>query len=287
MSVLGKVSLGGLLLLVTPAAAQQSHTNLVYGPAERNVMDIYLPDGVENPPLVMYIHGGAWFRGDKAQVEDYDRRAKMNAAGIAVATINYQWSQQAKWPAQKQDIEAAIRFLQENAGEFGYDMNRFVVWGQSSGAHLALWSAAMAAQDPSLGIDAVVSWYAPSNLYELWDDRLADDVPGGNEREPDPTPESQLLGMDARQNRDAADAASADIALGALPADAVIPPILLVHGTADTRVSPLQSDRVFEVLQARGADVQLIRVEGGNHGGEGFDEIVAPSMAHIEKHLSD
>ncbi len=269
-----------------PAIAEPM-TDISYGEAERNVMDIFMPEGVENPPLVMYIHGGAWFRGDKDQVEDYDRLTQMNDAGLAVATMNYRWSQQATWPAQKEDVEAAIHFLQDNADTFGYDMERFSVWGQSSGAHLALWAAALDGADPSLNVDAVVSWYAPSNLYALWGDRLADDVKGGNEREPNPTPESQLLGMNALEHKKAADAASADVALGVLPADADIPPILLVHGTADHRVSPLQSQHVHEVLQGRGAKVELILVEGGGHGGDGFDAIVAPSIKHLTENVSD
>jgi acetyl esterase/lipase len=275
-----------LALAASASQAQQVHENLAYGPGERNMLDLFIPDTVETPPLVLYIHGGAWFRGDKDQVEDYDRRTRMNAAGIAVATMNYTWSQQAVWPAQRNDVEAAIRFLQDKAENYGYDMSRFAVWGQSSGADLALWAGVLDARDPSLGVDAVVSWYAPSDLYQLWQDRLDDDVPGGNEREPDPTPESQLLGADARENKALADAASPDVQTRDLPAEAALPPTLLVHGTMDVRVSPLQSQRVLDILKARGADADLILVEGGGHGGDGFDAIVAPSIAHIQKHVS-
>ncbi|SNS54411.1 alpha/beta hydrolase [Tropicimonas sediminicola] len=261
--------------------AQDVHQDLSYGPGERNVLDLFLPQGVEHPPLVMYIHGGAWFRGDKAQVEEYDRRKRMNEAGIAVATINHTWSQQATWPAQKDDVVAAIRFLQENAGTYGYDMSRFAVWGQSSGAHLALWSAVLAAEDDSLGIDAVVSWCAPSNLYMLWHDRLADDVPGGNEKERLPSPETNLIGVDAQQDKPAADAVSPDIQAAKLPPEAALPPILLVHGDADPRVSPLQSKRVLDVLSGRGSDAELIIVEGGGHGGDPFNAAVQPSLDFI------
>ena len=263
------------------ASAEDVFQNLAYGEGERNVLDLYLPDGVENPPVVMYIHGGAWFRGDKAQVEDYDRLKRMNDAGIAVATINYTWSQQAIWPAQQNDIEMAIRFLQENADNYGFDMSRFGVWGQSSGAHLALWSSVMDAEDASLGIDVVVSWYAPSNLYMLWHDRLADEVPGGNERERLPTPETKLIGADAQEDKAAADAASPDLHAIGLPADAMLPPTLLIHGTMDPRVSPLQSQRVYDTFKSRGTVVDLIFVEGGKHGGEGFDAVVQPSIDYL------
>lgn len=275
-----------LALAATAPQAQEVLEDLVYGPGERNVLDLFLPEGVETPPLVLYIHGGAWFRGDKDQVEDYDRRVQMNAAGIAVATMNYTWSQQAPWPAQRDDVENAIRFLQTNARTYDLDMSRFAVWGQSSGAHLALWAGVLDARDPSLGVDAVVSWYAPSDLFLLWQDRLDDAVPGGNEAEPDPTPESRLLGADALTNRALADAASPNVQARDLPETADLPPTLLVHGTMDRRVSPLQSQRVVETLTARGAAGELILVEGGGHGGDGFDAVVGPSIAHILQHMS-
>lgn len=275
-----------LIAFASAALAQQSHHDLAYGSAARNVLDLFLPDGVQNPPLVLYIHGGAWFRGDKAQVEDYGRRERMLEAGLAVATMNHRWSQQATWPAQGNDVEAAIGFLRENQGRFGYDMSRFAVWGQSSGAHLALWAAVLDARDPSLDVDAVVSWFAPSNLYMLWQDRLDDTVPGGNEREPNPTPESQLLGLDALQNPDASDAASPEVQARLLGDGQELAPLLLVHGTMDPRVSPLQSERVLQTVTAQGAQAELLLVPGGNHGGEGFDAMVAPSIAHILTHLS-
>ena len=65
--------------------------------ANATVLDLHLPDA-DSPGLVLYIHGGAWFRGDKDQVEDYDRLKTMLDAGLAVATMNYTWSQQQTWP---------------------------------------------------------------------------------------------------------------------------------------------------------------------------------------------
>lgn len=279
------LALAAILCGATPVMAHDAHEDLAYGDGERNVLDLYLPQGVENPPVVMYIHGGAWFRGDKEQVEDYDRLKLMNEAGIAVATINHTWSQQATWPAQRNDVEAAIRFLQDNAGTYGYDMSRFVVWGQSSGAHLALWSAVMDAEDDSLGIDAVVSWYAPSDLHRLWQDRIDDDVAGANEKERLPSPETNLIGIDAVENKAAADAASPVLQAAALAEGTALPPILLVHGDSDPRVSPLQSQRAYDVFAERGGEVELIIVEGGGHGGEPFNSAVQPSLDFILNHF--
>lgn len=262
--------------------AHEVHREVAYGNGERNVMDIFLPQGVVNPPIVMYIHGGGWTHGDKSTVDEGDRLKRMNEAGFAVAAINYTFSSQAVWPAQKNDVEAAIRFLQNHDKTYGYDKTRFAVWGQSAGAHLALWSGLMSAEDESLDVDAVVSWYSPSNLFMMWHDRLADDVPGGNERERKPTRESQLIGVEAQKNKSAADAASPDVYVQQLPAGAEIPPTLLVHGTMDPQVSPLQSIRVHEVFSARGVDVDLILVDRGRHGGGKFRAVVPTSIEFIQ-----
>ncbi len=268
------------------AQAEGAFANLAYGDGQRNVLDLHVPAAEGAVPLVLYIHGGAWFRGDKDQVEDYDRLQTMLDAGLAVATMNYTWSQQAVWPAQSNDITKAIGFLQENAATYGYDMEKFAVWGQSSGAHLALWSGVLDVQDPDLGIDAIVSWYAPSNLHDLWQDRIDDTVPGENEREPDPTPESQLLGVDALKDLAAADGASPEVQVRAMADGSGYPPTLLIHGDSDGRVSPLQSGRMLEALQGAGIESDLLIVEGGGHGGDGFDAMVAPSLQHLLAHMN-
>ena len=144
----------------------------------------------------------------------------------------------------------------------------------------------MDAEDPTLGVDAVVSWYAPASLSNLWQDRIDDAVPGENEREPDPTPEAQLLGVSPLEYPAIGDAASPDARAAILPSDATVPPTYLVHGDSDPRVSPLQSARVRDVLAARGTEVSLDTVKGGRHGGDGFDAMVAPSIEHILTNLT-
>lgn len=271
--------------MLTTKAQSTRLNDLAYGPGERNVLDLHIPAGAEAPPLLLFIHGGAWFRGDKSQVEDYGQLESLLDAGFAVATMNYTYSQQAHWPAQHDDVIQAIRFLQTGPECHRYNMGRFAVWGHSSGAHLALVSAILQANDPSFGIDVVVSWFGPSNLHLLWQDRANDAVEGGNSGDTETQPESNLLGVDAVENPAAADQASPEVAARSL-SGASLPPILLVHGTEDPRVSPKQTQRMFETLTARGAEVDLIYVEGGGHGHEGFEKVVKPSIDFIRTHLS-
>jgi len=106
----------------------------------------------------------------------------------------------------------------------------------------------------------------------------------GNEDVDLPTPESELLGVDAQANKSLADAASPDVAVGSLAPVKHFPPTLLVHGAADPRVSPLQSQRVYDSLAGRGSDVDLILVPRGRHGGAGFNSVVDPCIAFLRKH---
>ena len=269
--------------------AQTVETDIAYGPRERNRLDLYLPADATAAPVVLFIHGGRWFRNGKDQIQLYDRVTLLNQAGIAVASMDHTYSSEATWPAQKEDVAAALNFLSDAGAGLGVDPSRLAVWGQSSGAHLALWAGILAAEGEAPAIAAVVAWYAPSNLYELAGDRLADEVPGGNERFPEPTPESLLLGVPVPENKAAADAASPERRIADLPEAASYPPLLLMHGDADFVVSPLQSRRLYETLKARNpeAEVTFRLVDGGEHGGEAFGPVVPEVVTFLKAHLEN
>ncbi len=109
-------------------------------------MDIYLPPKtLAKPatgfPMIMYIHGGGWIAGDShlsgAVVDFPGLLADMAARGYVVTSVNYRLSAEARWPAQAQDIKAAIKFLRIHAADYGIDPDRFAAWGVSAGGHLA------------------------------------------------------------------------------------------------------------------------------------------------------
>ncbi len=251
-------------LAVTVAGATEIRSDIAYGPAERNVFDLYLPDGDALAPVVVFVHGGRWFRNDKTQVQLYGRVEAMNEAGFAVVSIDHTYSTQAIWPAQKEDVASALSYIMENGQALGLDTSRVAVWGQSSGAHLALWAALIAMDDPKIDVDAVVAWYAPSNLYEMRADRVNDDVPGANERHAEPSPESNLLGASVPENRPVADAASPERVFSAGEWSVEeYPSFFLAHGTADSIVSPIQSEKLRNTLASKGAKVSLRLVPGG------------------------
>ncbi|OIQ32886.1 MAG: hypothetical protein BM562_03890 [Alphaproteobacteria bacterium MedPE-SWcel] len=274
-----------LLSAAASLVASLSHAevirNIAYGEGARNQLDLYLPDGVDAPPVVLFIHGGRWFRNDKDQIHVHDRADALMDAGIAVASMNYTYSADAIWPAQRDDVAAALRFLAMQGAQYGYNAQKIAVWGQSSGAHLALWAGILAAEDPDIDLKGVVSWYAPSNLSEIAADRVNDDVPD-RDMGTGPTPEAQLIGAPVAETPALADAASPEAVIAALPEGMPLSPFLLMHGTADVVVSPLQSDRLYETLWTRGADVSLTRVEGAGHGGDLFAPMVPKAVDFLQ-----
>src|SRR5690554_3320995 len=93
--------------------AMETHVDIAYARVDEHVLllDLYLPEGVDAPPLVLWIHGGAWRAGSKAS----PAALGIVEEGFALASIEFRNSPQAPFPAQLQDIKAAIRFLRGRA----------------------------------------------------------------------------------------------------------------------------------------------------------------------------
>lgn len=104
-------------------------------PAQK--LDIYLPnEGVGPFPVIISIHGGAFKFGDKADGQLTPMLEGLKH-GYAVVGVNYRLSGEALYPAQINDIKAAIRFLRANASEYNLDKEKFATWGGSAGGNLA------------------------------------------------------------------------------------------------------------------------------------------------------
>src|SRR5947209_12678438 len=135
-------ALAALAFLAAPAAAQRPplpegtkvEKDLSYGPnGERNTLDLYLPPSERPLPLIIWVHGGGWQNGSKA---GGGPALRMAGRGYAVASINYRLSGMATFPAQIEDVKAAVRFLRANARKYNLDPDRFGAWGGSAGGHL-------------------------------------------------------------------------------------------------------------------------------------------------------
>src|SRR5271155_5849786 len=124
------------------------------------------------PPLVVFIHGGAWLFGHPEVTNPVYRRidpiGKLLRAGFAVARISYRFSGEGRFPMQLHDCKGAVRFLRNRALLFGVDAERFAAMGDSAGGHLAALLGLTGSRDDLQGevgdttgsssVQAVIDW---------------------------------------------------------------------------------------------------------------------------------
>jgi acetyl esterase/lipase len=134
-----------LLFAAVPAAAQSvPPREIAYGAAPLQKLDFHSA-AKANAPLVVFVHGGGWKRGDKGNATGAAKVSHFVARGYAFASVNYRLVPGATVEQQAQDVADALAWLAMHASDLGIDPRRIVVMGHSAGAHLA----ALVATDPS------------------------------------------------------------------------------------------------------------------------------------------
>jgi acetyl esterase/lipase len=270
------------ILPASSLAKMKVFDNVVYAtqsPEQR--VDIYLPIGVKNPPLMVWTHGGGFVFGDEDGMK-FDDEAKMLEVfiknGIAVASVNYRLAPMAPFPASGQDAKLAIRFLRANAAQYGFNPKKFATGGGSAGAYLALMGAFTANQssvfdtptDPNLktstAVSAVFDLFGNVNFITMSANKAkypctdkTDYAYGTN-----PYDNSWFGNVQLPSLRPAIDSANLYPFLKGLK---VIPRVYIFHGTADCQVTQYDSiELAKEVTKAKGKSY-LFLVPGGTHGG--------------------
>ena len=244
----------------------------------RNKLDLYLPEDAKGPlPVVVWIHGGAWWAGNK----DGCRAAWLTGKGYAVASINYRLSQHAVFPAQINDCKAAIRWLRANAGKYHFDPDHIGVWGASAGGHLvALLGTTGGAKelegkggnaDQSSRVQCVVDWFGPTDMVSIV----------GSDEKPD-GPVEKLIGGTVKENLDKAKKASPMFYMSKDSA-----PFLIMHGDKDPLVPLKQSEDLAAALKNAGVEAKLQVIKDNGHGGPGFNTPESKKLIEdfFDKHL--
>ena len=239
-------------------------------------LDIYLPV-IEKPtyPVVISIYGSAWLSNNLKGSDLATFGKALLDAGFAVVTPNHRSSMDAIFPAQIQDIKAAIRFIRANAAKYQIDTSFIGINGFSSGGHLsALAGTSIFVKRYMVGsttfdiegnvgsdtaisssVHAVVDWSGPTDLLVLDSCRSTPLNDGAN------SPESLLIGGSVQDNKDKAVLANPITYI-----DANDPPFLILHGDADQTVPICQSILLVNALQKANVPSQLVLIPNAQHG---------------------
>jgi acetyl esterase/lipase len=247
------------------------------------LLDLYVPEKADAPlPLIVWVHGGAWRAGDKANCPAKGQLKR----GYAVASINYRLSQEAIFPAQIHDCKAAIRWLRAHAKENNLDPKRIGVWGSSAGGHLvALMGTSGDVKelegdegnlDQSSRVQAVCDWFGPTDFLQMAAHMLPDAKMPHDTAD---SPESKLVGGPIQENKEKV--AKANPITYVSKDD---PPFLIMHGDKDPLVPHHQSEILTEALKKAGVEVTFKTVEGAGHG-FGGPEVMKLVEEFFDKHL--
>lgn len=224
-------------------------------------MDLYRPQGERTGPVVVYVHGGGFMLGNRtmrgpwasAHVEALFEpiRERLNADGIAVASIDYRLLPGSGWRAPVEDVKCAVRFLRANATSLGIDGSQIGAWGSSAGGTLvsllALAPGFETSQyaDQADTVQAVVNMFGPSDLTRLGNSsgfaRVVARLALGSDREV-----RRALSPIYSVSRNA-------------------PPFLILHGLED-RDMPIQlSQELSSRLRQVGVPATFVAVHGTGH----------------------
>lgn len=234
-------------------------------------MTLFVPRTKEKKPAVLYFPGGGFTSADHEKF--LEMRYALARAGYVVAACEYR-AVPNKFPALLEDAKAAVRWMRAHASEFGVDADRIGLLGDSAGGYVVQMAGATNGEknwdvgdfkEVSSDVQAVVSIYGISDLTTIGEGI-------GNENVHASAAVTEALLLNGPAFKDFAGAsvnADPQKAKAASPighVDGTEPPFLLMHGSGDKVVSPLQSKKMFEALQNKKVEAEYVLVRGAEHG---------------------
>ena len=187
------LALAALAGLASPAAAQdvslkvERHADIAYrtdadADKERHKLDVYVPKGKKDFPVLFFVHGGSWRSGSKGLYSALGN--SFASAGVGAVVVNYRLSPKVKHPAHVEDVAKAFAWTCENIAKYGGRADRVFACGHSAGGHLV----SLIATDPSWlkaekrtpadirGVVAISGVYSIDTEFRLFNDVFGKDA---------------------------------------------------------------------------------------------------------------
>jgi acetyl esterase/lipase len=217
-------------------------------------LNLYRPSSPGLNPTIVTIYGGAWQRGTPNSDAVFNRY--LASQGYSVWAISYRHAPAYTFPTQLQDVQAALRFIQNHAVEYEVDLNHVAIVGRSAGAQLASLAAYGASPFP---IQSIVNYYGPVNLTSGY----------YNLPTPDPIDSRSVL----TAFLGGTPAEFPDRYIQASPINSVkpgLPPSLLIYGGRDHIVESRFGKHLAEALTQNQNPVLFIEIPWADHA---FDAV--------------
>ncbi len=236
-------------------------------------MTLLVPRTAEKKPAIIYFPGGGFTTTDYEKF--IEMRFALAKAGFVVAAAEYRVVPN-KFPAILEDGKSAVRFLKAHADAYDIDASKIGVLGDSAGGYLSQMVAVTGNEKQfdkgdNLHVDSTVQ--AAATLYGISDLRNIgagfDEAIQKVHQSPAVTEALLVNGVAFNEYPGASILSDSDKALAASSLGHIkknLPPFLIMHGTEDKLVSPVQSEQLYEALKQNGNRVTYVKVEGAAHG---------------------
>ncbi len=241
----------------------------------------FYPPALRNPngdPMVIVIHGGAWIGGQRQDMAAACET--LSKAGFASATVSYRLAPQSKYPAQLDDVQAAVRYFRANAKKYGLNTTKMAALGASAGGHLRMLLGFTDTRDKtaldnmthSSRVQCVVNLFGPVDLTQDFNKAIASyismQVTG---KQYDPTsPDTKSFSPINFIDKNSA-------------------PVFTIQGDADETVPPKQAQRLDEAMKAAGIEHHLRMIPKMGHNIvttiPECEKALSESMEFLNKHL--
>ena len=200
-------------------------------------------------PVIIFLCGGGFTNVDRnVWIPELTWFAKR---GYAVVSVEYSVTARTRFPMQIEDIKQAIRYIRAHANEYGLDTERMVIWGESAGAYLGVFTALSSNHkeyevgeylDQKSTVNGAIAFYTPADMSFV--DKNVDNLAT-------PVDVDKYISLPSLIDESA-------------------PPIAIFHGTEDSQVPLEQGLKLYDALQAKGIKSDIYVLEGAEHADAPF-----------------